>query len=589
MVKTVGIRAVVSLIVTIVLAKFFNYFMLVTMSGRYVSFWFAWIGIVLIFIASYLIMIAVFKRDERDEMKYSLIGSSAAILAITVILIGGAFTSWALFRSVSYYEMIQDKIVVYDEGSSSELQSSITIDDGNPKESMDTSELPIYDDAAVKKIANAFSLTSLGLDSSSYTLGSFNDISINICGIDAIMNYSEYLTNEDIATCTATGTLNKLYGIAPINYNGFWKYNSNKDNGISHLILVDKTDGTLIPYKLKETMFYTPSAAFSKDLDRNVYKRCGYTNDPVEYYTIELDDDGNAWWIGSELKQTIGLFGGEDIQSIIKVNPNSGTCERITTGELEKDDTQYKWVDTVYPFSMLERQINLYGKYENGFWNGNISQKGVLETTPDSLRVLYSNGDIYHYTTYTSVSADEAAQAVLFINSRTKEVQMLKIQGVVESKAQIEALQAISEGNAYSYTVDKPILYYSTKERDFIYFVSFSGNDTPRDYALVRYTDGVVVEYGSIEDNNPSSNFNDEDLETVEPAGVLENVRYNDANSYVILKFVGDDNVYYMLYSDFEYGELNLLNSGSTFITKFKYDSSETTQGMYRITSINWE
>ncbi len=156
-------------------------------------------------------------------------------------------------------------------------------------------------------------------------------------------------------------------------------------------------------------------------------------------------DEGNAWWIGSEVIQTIGLFGGEDIQAIIKVNPNTGAGERITTSELESDDTEYSWVDTVYPYYMLEKQIKYYGKYENGFWNGNITQTGVLTTTEDSLRVLYSNGDIYHYTTYTSVSADEAAQAVLFINSRTKEVQMLKIQGGSGNKTKIVIHQYISK------------------------------------------------------------------------------------------------------------------------------------------------
>ena len=78
---------------------------------------------------------------------------------------------------------------------------------------------------------------------------------------------SQFVVWNTYSTISYNG---KPMKVAPLEYNGLFKYNNNKINGIPGYILVDPVSGNSEFVELEEGIKYSPSAYFANDLRRAV-------------------------------------------------------------------------------------------------------------------------------------------------------------------------------------------------------------------------------------------------------------------------------------------------------------------------------
>ena len=88
---------------------------------------------------------------------------------------------------------------------------------------------------------------------------------------------------------------------------------------------------------------------------------------------IEINEEGEPYWICPKLEKTIGLFGGTDINGAVLVN--------AITGESQYYEEVPTWVDRLYSAELIMQQYDYHGQYQNGFLNSIFGQKGVTVTT----------------------------------------------------------------------------------------------------------------------------------------------------------------------------------------------------------------
>ncbi len=526
--KKFGINLAITLVVMFFLNMLITYFWLVPTSFEYTS---RWVYTFLMLFIGFVLFLALlgrsdgFNQDLEITEKYSSITAGVVVIifgALLVIFLITALMGAVIFNASKYYSLIEDEIVnIEGDEVTNTFKNDFQIAD---------SEIPVYDTGAIKRIANQ----QIGsyVDTSVFTLGDFNDISIDICNVPQLKVEFEL---EDY-TCADGESINKLYGIAPISYSGFWKYNSHKDEGIEYAMLVNKATGYVTMYEFEEGMKYAPSAYFSKDLRRHVYRN-GYKSDDIDYWTLEISDDGTVWWIGSQVTKTIGLRGGTDIQAVIKVNPFNGDIERLSVAEVTSDDSEYSWIDTVYPYELIEDQINYYGGLEDGYFNYLFAEKGVKTTTEGSRRVLYSDGSVYHFTSYTSINADTTSLASIFINSRTKEVQMYHMTGLVEEEAMRLGRDNVTGGNASTLEAAFPILYWNAKNSDISYYIPLKNENYIIKYSIISFDSGSALESGDFSTENIVTETNLVTVQSVDANGfAILNTRY-DSDGNLIISF----------------------------------------------------
>lgn len=72
-------------------------------------------------------------------------------------------------------------------------------------------------------------------------------------------------------------------------------------------------------------MIYSPSAYFNQNLYRHV--QMAYPTAMFEGFYLELDDNGNPYYICPVLTANAGLFGAKDVKGIVICDPCTGDTE----------------------------------------------------------------------------------------------------------------------------------------------------------------------------------------------------------------------------------------------------------------------
>lgn len=315
---------------------------------------------------------------------------------------------------------------------------------------------------------------------------------------------------------------NKIVRVTPLEYNGFFKYINNHDDGIKGYIEVNSTTGESSLVKLDKGMKYMPSAIFNEDLYR--YLRFLYPFDVFGVETFEIDEEGNPYWVVPVMKyKAIGM--ATDISEVILLNPISGKAKKYDVEDVPK------WVDHVYSADLILEQVDDWGCYKDGFFNSVFSQKNVVMTT-DGYNYLAHDDDVYLYTGITSVSSDEANIGFILTNMRTKETVYYSVAGAEEYSAMDSAKGQVQQ---MKYTPTFPLLINLNGKPT--YLISLKDNaGLVKMYAFVDVVDyqKVTVEDASLGIEKIASDFLGSEYVTGGGNAISEEIIVNSVSSAVI-------------------------------------------------------
>ncbi|MGT2825354.1 hypothetical protein ACVRYY_05805 [Streptococcus iniae] len=265
------------------------------------------------------------------------------------------------------------------------------------------------------------------------------------------------------------------YRVSPLEYKSFWKWVTNRQEGISYYVKVNQTTGKAELQKLASPMKYSDSEFMFRDTMRHLRFSHPFTifSDP----SFEVDDDGNSYYIATTYAPQFGLS---------SMDPNGVIILDAVTGKSRhyQLDQVPKWVDRVYSAENVIQRVDDHYTYQNGYWNTVFSQSGVKQTT-DSYNYITIGSDIYLYTGITSATADSSNLGFILVNMRTRQITNYKLASATETSAMKSAEGEVQE-KGYSATAPTLVklngkAYYLISLKD--------GASLVKSYALVDAED----------------------------------------------------------------------------------------------------
>lgn len=335
---------------------------------------------------------------------------------------------------------------------------------------------------------------------------------------------------------------NKPVRVTPLDYGDFFKWLSNRKEGIPAYIRIDMTTQDVECVRLQEGIKYSTSEV----LNRNIYRylRFKYPTYIFESLSFEIDDNGTPMWICPVRDYTIGLFGGVKISKVIIVNAQNGSAESYDIDEVPN------WVDRVYSADLLIDYYDYYGTLRGGYINSIIGQKGCLQTTA-GYNYIALEDDVWVYTGVTSVAGDASNVGFVLMNQRTAETRYYAVSGAEEYSA-----MASAEGQVQNlgYKATFPLLLNIADQPT--YFMALKDDaGLVKDYAMVNIEKYQIVAVGSTilecEQNYiklmDSSGIEEESsAEDLSTEGIIEKISevIVDGSSHYFLKLQSNDKLF---------------------------------------------
>lgn len=359
----------------------------------------------------------------------------------------------------------------------------------------------------------------------------------------------------------------EIVRVTPLEYNGFFKFLSNRKDGVKGYITVNSVSGESNLVKLDKGMRYMPSAMFSKDLYRHL--RFKYPTYIFGDESFEIDNEGNPYWIVPILKHE-GVSIKTDVQGIIILDPVTGKSKKYDVGNIPA------WVDHVYSANLIIEQVNDWGKYRNGFFNSIFGQKNVVATTT-GYNYTVMNDDVYLYTGITSAASDESNLGFILTNLRTKETKFYKVPGAEEYSAMSSAEGQVQQ---MKYKASFPLLInlsnrptYLVSLKDNAGLVKMYAFVDVEDYQKVVVTDsskGIEVAARNYL-NDVGTEINSDDIKTKQITIKLIKDAIIDGNTYYYI--TDTDNQKYRVSIKVDKTNLPFLNTNQTIEIEYSNDS----------------
>ncbi len=387
---------IVPLIITLILAALQFYKQLPALNIKSPSFW----GFLLIQVIIYIFVKTVYvqKRGESLHLRIpvTLIG------VILIIIVAGNVISARIFHAKAYSQIITVTDGSVEDIPSKEGSGAIAL--------MDTSSAQMLGDREIG------SLTELV---SQFNVGSYIQIDYN----------------------------KKPVKVAPLLFDGFFKWMGNKDQGVPGYVVVDPVDMDADYTPLENGMKYVPSAWFQRNLNRQL--RFHYPTLMMRNVHFEIDEEGRPWYVAPYFNYTIGLFGGEQVFGAVIADPVTGEMTKYAAADLPR------WVDVVYDGDLICMQYNDAAQLKNGFINTIFGQKdcrrvttmnsGDSESAYPDYGFIAKDGDIWIYTGVTSVNGDSSNLGFILSNERTEETRFITCAGADEFSAMRSAEGEVQE------------------------------------------------------------------------------------------------------------------------------------------------
>ncbi|MGT2933245.1 hypothetical protein [Streptococcus catagoni] len=265
------------------------------------------------------------------------------------------------------------------------------------------------------------------------------------------------------------------YRVSPLEYKNFWKWLTNRQEGINYYVKVNQTTGKAELVKLKKAMKYSDSEYMFRDTMRHLRFSHPFTifSDP----SFEVDDQGNPYYVATIYKPKFGLSSPDPTGAIL-LDAVTGESKYYALKDIPK------WVDRVYSAENVLDRVNDHYTYQKGYWNTVFSQSGVKKTTK-SYNYIAIGSDIYLYTGITSATADSSNLGFILVNMRTREITNYKLASATETSAMKSAEGEVQEKG---YSATAPTLV-KLNEKAFYLISLKDGASLIKSYALVDAED----------------------------------------------------------------------------------------------------
>lgn len=439
-----ALKIVLSILCTVAFAVIAFYVMLPAVNFKSYDFY-LYLGLVA---ASYVVFNGLFanvmmKPEYTPYVKKQAI-VPGIIIGVLIVAVGiGYLVSSEFFRAKDYSEIID---VRTDSNFSEEIQE---------QDAESFSAIPKLDEGAAAQLATR----ALGvLEEKGY--------------VSQFTVYPEY---------TQINYKDTPVRVAPLQYDNIIKWFTNTKNGFPGYVIIDMANESTEFVELENSIKYSPAEHFNKLLKRHL--RFEYPTFMFADATFEIDDEGNPYWICARLDKTIGLFGGTDVIGavVVKADSDEGESTYYSIDEI-KNDEALQWLDRIYDSDLIVEQYNYYGKYQGGFWNSILGQKGVITTTAN-YNYLAKDDDVWMYTGVTSVTSDQSITGFILINQRTKEAVYYGVTGGTEYSAQQAAEGRVKD---LGYTATFPLLLNIGGEPTYFMSLKDPENNIVQQYALIN-------------------------------------------------------------------------------------------------------
>lgn len=445
------LRMIISIVVTLIAAAIGYYFYLPALNFKCIDMYIYLAAAIIVYCVVNYLMSGALRTPDYAPYARKSIRIPIIILVVGAIIVAGGFAiSSVFFRAKSYHEIID-------------------IQEGNFEASVENSfengfgTVPRIDSDTTAVLAERAlgELSSKGYVSQFTVEPSYNQI-----------NYK-----------------NQPYRLATLKYSNIIKWFTNSDERIPAFIKIDTLSQEAKLCMVEGGLQYSTADHFSHNVKRQLrFKYPTYIFDTPQF---EIDDKEHPYWIAARLDKTIGLFGGTDVIGVVICDAVSGECTEYSMEQI-KNDKKLSWIDRVYSAELLVDQYNYYGRYENGFWNSILGQKGTTCTT-EGYSYLALGDDVYLYTGVTALTSDESLTGFTLINMRTKEAKYYKISGAKESSAQTSAEGLVQQ---YGYTASFPLLLNVNGISTYFMPMKDSSN-LVKMYAMVNVGQSSVGGYGT--------------------------------------------------------------------------------------------
>lgn len=330
--------------------------------------------------------------------------------------------------------------------------------------------------------------------------------------------------------------------VTPLVYGDFFKWITNTSKGLPAYIVIDMVTQEATAERLEKGMKYSTCEYFFRNVKRHL--RFNYPTYIFDEPNFEIDDNGTPYWICPRIVKRIGLFGGTDIKGAVLMNAINGECAYY--------EEVPEWVDRVYTASLIIKQYDYHGMYQNGWLNSFIGQRGVTVTT-QGYNYLVKDDDVYLYTGITSVVSDGSNIGFILSNQRTKETKFYSCAGAQEFAA-MDSAEGIVQYMDYRATF--PLLLNISNQPTYFMALKDSGG-LVKMYAMVNVQQYQLVASGTTvaecERNYinllSGNNLADKNAGTGKAVtGFVEDIKTAviDGNTHVFIKLTGDD-CYYII------------------------------------------
>ena len=360
------------------------------------------------------------------------------VLAPVAIMLIGSIVSSTFFNAKAYASVITVKEAVFAE---------------DMKETNEVTNIALMDGESAKIIGNR-------------TLGSLSEV------------VSQYRISDIYTQINYKQTPKK---VANLEYDDFFKWMANKENGVPGYVMVDPVNNTAEYVKLEKPLKYVESGYLGDDLMRKL--RFDYpTKIFDDFVSFEIDEEGNPHYIISCLSPKVFPFGAMDVSEVIVFDPCTGESEIYSV------DNVPAWVDSVFSGDLAEEKYNWYGTLSGGFWNSVIGNKDCKQTTDDYGYIVIGD-DVWYFTGVTSITSDESNIGFIISNARTGEYKYYPVVGAEEYSAMRAAEGEVQEKG---YVASFPSLINVKGQATYIMVLKDAGG-LVKLYALVN-----VEQYGIV-------------------------------------------------------------------------------------------
>ncbi len=236
--------------------------------------------------------------------------------------------------------------------------------------------------------------------------------------------------------------------VVPLEHTGFFKWNRNRST--PGYITVSASNPNKVDFVTevngeKLNIQYQKSAYFGHDLLRHIRNE-GYRTVGLTECTFEIDDTGRPYWVVTTYKNRT-MWQSAEATGVVIVDAQTGKTEWYSV-----EDTP-DWVDIIQPSSIVEEQIDNWGKLIHGWWNPSNTDK---TKKTDLTLTVYVDGDCYYFTGMTSVGSDESCVGFIMVNTRNKHAQIAYMSGATEEAA-MKSAEGLVQDFGYKSTEPLPL------------------------------------------------------------------------------------------------------------------------------------